>query len=267
MNKIEKYAQMVFLKDGGCSKVYRAYDNDLDKYVIIKCSTIDSKYPKAKKMHELESFILEYLESSYVPKLYDAFILKVGLEEYYYIIMEHIPGQDLADYLMFRDEDDELMDQEILLIFLNLAKAVKHVHDNGIAHRDIKPENFMISNNLDIKILDFGLSYMDNNFRLSNNVGTLSYIAPEFYYNDKNYDLEDFQRADMWSLGVVFYIIANGCKTPYDDIKNIPAKIKSEHSNKYINSIVEQLLDINPMKRLTSRQLVKKLDHKKCVIL
>jgi calcium-dependent protein kinase len=84
-------------------------------------------------------------------------------------------------------------------------KAINHCHSLDVCHRDIKPENILLGDNGSLKLIDFGLSeQVKNNKKMSTIVGTPYYIAPEVLkgkYNDK---------CDIWSLGVIMYILLSG---------------------------------------------------------
>ncbi len=87
-----------------------------------------------------------------------------------------------------------------------LLRAINHCHANGVVHRDIKPENIMIGADDQLKIIDFGLSKRsrDKNSLLSTIAGTPYYMAPEVLEGEYNY------KCDIWSLGVLMYVLVSG---------------------------------------------------------
>lgn len=98
-------------------------------------------------------------------------------------------------------------------IFKQMISAVKYMHLNGICHRDLKPDNFLFENNQEgsiIKLIDFGLSssFIDREtskqIKMNTQCGTSYYMAPELIMGD--YD----ERCDIWSLGVILYIMLCG---------------------------------------------------------
>jgi calcium-dependent protein kinase len=86
-----------------------------------------------------------------------------------------------------------------------LLSAVNHCHANGVIHRDIKPENIMLTKNNQVRLIDFGLSKISaKNKKQSEIAGTPYYMAPEVL--DGNYN----EKADIWSLGVLLYVLVSG---------------------------------------------------------
>lgn len=134
-------------------------------------------------------------------------------QDYIYIVMEHLSGGDLFNYLEKRsftcseDRARELSHQ--------LSTALYYLHSFGVAHRDLKPENILMSNDSDTsdcKIVDFGLSKIIGPSQTSlDPFGTLSYVAPEVLLQ-KPYGKE----VDVWSLGVITYLMLARV-LPFDD--------------------------------------------------
>lgn len=133
-----------------------------------------------------------------------------GFKKVILIVMELVEGGELFPYLQFTGSFSE----SICRLFMRqLASALLHCKRNGISHRDIKPENIFVSKDFSLKLGDFGLSAIheiaDNDRQshlLSSYVGTDSYMAPEIIAG-KKYEGE---AVDIWSLGVVFFIMLSG---------------------------------------------------------
>lgn len=127
--------------------------------------------------------------------------------------------------------------RELLKIMNGLMEGLAYLHKIGIAHGDIKPDNILINKDLEIQIIDFGLS-CSKNCRPS---GTVLFASPEILKSltgKKNIPLEDLQKADVFSMGIVFYLLAN---------LEFPFQIQGR--NPYImipkvQSIVEPLVDV-----------------------
>jgi len=94
-------------------------------------------------------------------------------------------------------------------IMEQMLSAVKHLHIHGIVHRDLKPENFLLATDeedSEIKLIDFGLSkrFTSEEHHMHTVVGTPFYVAPEVLKGDYN------GQCDIWSLGVILYILLCG---------------------------------------------------------
>ena len=90
------------------------------------------------------------------------------------------------------------------MIFKSLLLAISYCHEKDVVHRDIKPENIMITSDHEIKFVDFGLASIKKSKNALKCVGTLYYMAPEVFRG--NYD----EKCDMWSLGVLLYVLLSG---------------------------------------------------------
>jgi serine/threonine-protein kinase Chk1 len=133
---------------------------------------------------------------------------------FYWIAMEWASGGDLFDKI----EPDQGVDEDVAhLYFTQLINGVGFLHSRGVAHRDIKPENILLDANGNLKIGDFGLAAL---FRNPDNgrvrkcytpCGSPPYLAPEVLRSD--YDAD---RVDIWSSGVVLYVLFCGT-TPWDE--------------------------------------------------
>lgn len=101
-------------------------------------------------------------------------------EKYMYIVMEYCSGGELFDVIAKRaQKEGSFNESEAADMMMKLLKAINHCHSQGVAHRDIKPENIMISEDGDLKLIDFGLSKLVKNKKMKTIVGTPYYIAPE----------------------------------------------------------------------------------------
>ena len=123
--------------------------------------------------------------------------------------MEYVDGVNLRQAM----EAGGLSAREALVIVPKLCDALHYAHEHGVLHRDIKPENILIDSEGRVKIVDFGLAKLRDegvlHFTLTQSgakLGTLAYMAPEQVENPSDVD----HRADLYSLGVVFYEMLTG---------------------------------------------------------
>jgi calcium-dependent protein kinase len=125
-----------------------------------------------------------------------------------YLIMEYCNGGELFEKIT-KNHDKPFSEKDCANIMEKLFSAISHCHSNNIAHRDLKPENIMYASNdpdSEIKLIDFGLSKKAKSKKtsLETIVGTPYYVAPEVL--EGKYGFE----CDMWSLGVLMYILLSG---------------------------------------------------------
>lgn len=146
--------------------------------------------------------ILKELRHDHIIRLYDFFVEPST----YYLVMERMRGGELFDRIVAKAYYNEKEARDTCKLLL---QAVGHCHDNHIAHRDLKPENLLLLSENDdsaVKIADFGFAkkvYERNS--LTTQCGTPGYVAPEILEGTP-YD----ERADMWSVGVILYILLGG---------------------------------------------------------
>ncbi|MHB8970219.1 MAG: serine/threonine-protein kinase [Pirellulaceae bacterium] len=134
-----------------------------------------------------------------------------GEEPLFYFVMEFVDGLTLRQLLAA----DTLAPQEALAIVPQICEALQYAHDKGVVHRDIKPENILLDRSGQVKIADFGLAKLVGrpaqglDFTLTGTgqvMGTPHYMAPEQLEHPQSVD----HRADIYSLGVVFYQMLTG---------------------------------------------------------
>lgn len=131
-------------------------------------------------------------------------------ETYLHIVTEKYTGGELFDKIVDDTTSNGcLSERESARIIEQLLEAVAYLHENDIVHRDIKPENVLFESkheNSKIRLIDFGLSrtHSDHEEKMSNRVGTAYYMAPELLKGSYG------REVDMWSIGVVAYILLCG---------------------------------------------------------
>jgi calcium-dependent protein kinase len=143
-----------------------------------------------------------------------------------------------------------------------ILSAVYYCHNQGVMHRDLKPENILLKSEKDekqIKVIDFGTSVVFKGKMLTKQAGTAYYIAPEVI--NKNYTY----KADMWSIGVILYIMMSGCP-PFegnneDEIfhNTLNGELKFtapewESVSKQCKDLIISLLCADPLKRISSEK-------------
>ncbi len=191
---------------GGMGAVYKARQPDLDRLVALKIL--------AKKAGSDPGFAERFTrEAQAQARLSHPHI--VGVHDFghvgdlSYFIMEYVDGPNLRQV----EQSGQLSPKEALAIIPQICEALQFAHDAGVVHRDIKPENVLLDQTGHVKIADFGLAKImgqeRTNFTLTEAhhvMGTPHYMAPEQVEHPKDVD----HRADIYSLGVVFYEMLTG---------------------------------------------------------
>ena len=203
------------LGSGGFGDVYKAHSEADGMPVAVKLLKNNFYSPEAVLSFQKETYQSKLLDSENVIK-YLYFHDGQQFDSYPpYIIMEYTDGGTLRN--LIDNQGNQQFDIEMLKrMLLQLARAMKCINTE-LVHRDIKPENILNFNGV-LKITDFGLSKIageSTNTMTFKNGGTLAYIAPEAWNNEKN-----TVQMDIYSMGIVFYELAT-LSYPY---KNIPLK-------------------------------------------
>ncbi|MBU4194413.1 MAG: Stk1 family PASTA domain-containing Ser/Thr kinase [Actinobacteria bacterium] len=203
---------------GGMADVYRAHDNLLGRAVAVK--VLHSQYAKdpvfiERFRHEAQS--AANLSQPNVVNVYDW-----GIEgDIHYLVMEYVQGHDLKDVIL---SGGPLLPERAVEITLAVCAALEAAHAQGIVHRDIKPQNIFITNDNQVKVMDFGIARSAGGTAMTQTgtiMGTAQYISPE-QAQGRTAD----QRSDLYSLGVVLYEILSG-KPPFDG--DNPVSIAYKH--------------------------------------
>ena len=199
----ELYRLKGVLGTGAFSTVREGYHrNNSELSYAVKCINRKklSEEDEAALLDEVA--ILKEMKHVHIIRLYD-FFEEVGT---YYLVMERMRGGELFDRIVAKAYYNEKEARDTCKILL---EAVWYMHDNNVAHRDLKPENLLLLSENDdsaVKIADFGFAkkVFEKN-SLSTQCGTPGYVAPEILEGTP-YD----ERADMWSVGVILYILLGG---------------------------------------------------------
>ncbi|KAG9402365.1 hypothetical protein AC1031_006980 [Aphanomyces cochlioides] len=155
--------------------------------------------------------ILRKLDHPNIVKLVDVFDNEAG--DMCYLVMELVTGGELFDRIIAKDHYTE---GEAKVVVRTVASVLVYCHAQNIAHRDLKPENLLYANPAEdapIKIADFGFAIIaSDNVVMQTMCGTPGYFAPEVIAH-RPYE----QKCDIWSLGVITYILLCGFPPFYDE--------------------------------------------------
>lgn len=195
------------LGKGGMGAVYKARHKGLDRLVAVKILPPEiSRDAAFAERFTREARALAKLNHPNIVAVYDFGQTTEGL---FFFVMEFVDGVNLRQAL----RTGGIASKEALAIVPQVCDALQYAHDEGIVHRDIKPENILIDKKGRVKIADFGLAKLlgrsESDLALTGThqvMGTLRYMAPEQMEGSKQVD----HRADIYSLGVVFYELLTG---------------------------------------------------------
>jgi serine/threonine protein kinase len=193
---------------------------------------------KAKSMAEVQTMLC--LDHHHIVRLLDVY----ETEAHLVLVMECLEGGELFD----RVKEEPFSEEEARDALLQMLQALNYLHSHGIVHRDVKLENFVYckKGSRHLKLIDFGLSALakpSEKFRSA--VGTMGYAAPEVF--DGSYT----SKCDMWSLGVVAYILLSGTM-PATEGRHTFRTAKWKKISPEAIKFVESLMKVNPAERLSA---------------
>lgn len=208
----EVYTVIKEIGSGSYGRVYRVKNKTTGDTRACKQLT-KGRIANTEKF-KLEIDLMIAMDHPNIIKLYEVF----EDNRYIYLIMEECTGGELFDKIIARIQNKNLFsEKEAAGIFSQLMSAVNYCHGQGICHRDLKPENLLLLNSKDdspLKVIDFGLSkiFKEEDHKMTTKVGTVIevklmkayYVSPEVLQGD--YD----EKCDIWSAGVILYILLCG---------------------------------------------------------
>jgi serine/threonine protein kinase len=236
---------------GGMGAVYKARQPQLERFVALKLllrrrqdGSQDSAFAER---FAREARALAKLNHPNIVSVYD--YGEAG--SYAFLLMEYVPGMTLRQLL----QRGKLTPDEALAIVPRICEALQFAHQQGVVHRDIKPENILLDEQGRVKIGDFGIAKIADpasGVGLTQDrqvIGTPHYMAPEQVERPQTVD----HRADIYSLGVVFYEMLTG-ELPLG--KFLPPSQKS-WADVRLDPVVLQALEKEPERRYQQASEVK----------
>ena len=268
----KKLIMVQVLGQGKYGTVYLAKDQDDKKYAV---KTIEIGSSETNIQNEI--FILANLSSyshyfPYILYYYGTFEMSRDGRNYVAIMTEYIEGPTLEELIKKRNNVPFPFETLIKYMY-QLASAFELMHFMKCAHRDIKPENILLDIEKDrLKVIDFGLACMND---CSGDVGSPLWRPPESFMSKYTNNLESAQKHDVWSMGIVFYELAN-LSLPFNGNLNgksleqfvrilqdrlIPSRYNADFSenNIFVNSIIDEILTHDPKNRPNTNTILKTL--------
>ena len=248
-----------FLGQGGMGAVYRARQKSLDRVVAVKILPPGiGQDPAFAERFAREARAMAKLNHPGVVTLYEF----GQAEGQFYFLMEFVDGVNLRQLL----DAGRLSPREALAIVPQICDALQYAHDRGIVHRDIKPENILLDRQGHVKVADFGLAKLVGAgtepsgaagavpcaavlTEAGKVMGTPQYMAPEQVAHPADVD----HRADIYSLGVVFYQMLTG------ELPGVPVELPSRRVqvDVRLDEVVLRALEKDPSRRYQQASQVK----------
>ncbi|XP_077248994.1 CBL-interacting protein kinase 32-like isoform X1 [Tasmannia lanceolata] len=208
--KVGKYEVGRTIGEGTFAKVKFARNSETGEPVALKILDKE-KVLKHKMVEQIKREIatMKLVKHPNVVRLYEV----MGSKTKIFIVLEFVTGGELFDKIV---NHGRMREDEARRYFQQLINAVDYCHSRGVYHRDLKPENLLLDVYGNLKVSDFGLSALSQQVRddglLHTTCGTPNYVAPEVL-NDRGYD---GATADLWSCGVILFVLLAGY-LPFDD--------------------------------------------------
>ena len=263
LNFFDYYEMLDDLGEGIFGSVKLGVEKKTKERVAIKIIKKKKAKPSDMELVRTEIDIMKLCHHPNVVHLLDHF----ENADYIFIVMEYIRGGRLTDYM--KEKKFHFSEKRAAEIIYEIAIGVKYLHKYGIIHRDLKPDNIMLTESNDkghIKIMDFGLSkILGKKEKTSDGFGTLTFVSPEVLIR-KPYNKE----IDIWSIGVILYLILSG-DLPFDDEEDDEEKIaksivfnevefpskKFGNKSKEVIELIKRCLTKEPKDRIKIDEIIK----------
>jgi len=251
----EHYDQRKELGRGKFGVVYHVKDKSTDRCYAAKHIRIRKMEQKEKVVEEIN--LLKKFSNPHIIRFIEAFENPGEV----ILIMEYLDGGELFERVA--DEDFNLTESDCCLFMRQICRGVQYLHNHNIVHLDLKPENVVCTqkDNTTVKIIDFGTAkQLDPGDRVKVLCGTPEFVAPEVV----RYDYIS-TGSDMWSLGVICYILLSGFSPfmgdtdteTYNNISSVTYDFEceefddiSENAKDFINCLLKD----KPKLRMTAEQ-------------
>ncbi|XP_016521115.1 TRAF2 and NCK interacting kinase b isoform X5 [Poecilia formosa] len=215
------------------------------------------------------NMLKKYSHHRNIATYYGAFIKKnpPGMDDQLWLVMEFCGAGSVTD-LIKNTKGNSLKEEWIAYICREILRGLTHLHQHKVIHRDIKGQNVLLTENAEVKLVDFGVSaQLDRTVGRRNTfIGTPYWMAPEVIACDENPDATYDFKSDLWSLGITAIEMAEGAP-PLCDMhpmralflipRNPAPRLKSKKWSKKFQSFIESCLVKSHSQRPSTEQLLK----------
>ncbi|XP_066267341.1 mitogen-activated protein kinase kinase kinase kinase 4-like isoform X2 [Branchiostoma lanceolatum] len=253
--------------NGTYGQVYKGRHTKTGQLAAIKVMDVTEDEEEEIKLEI--NMLKKYSHHRNIATYYGAFIKKSppGKDDQLWLVMEYCGAGSVTD-LVKATKGNSLKEEWIAYICREILRGLAHLHSCKVIHRDIKGQNVLLTDNAEVKLVDFGVSaQLDRTIGRRNTfIGTPYWMAPEVIACDENPDATYDYRSDLWSLGITALEMAES-QPPLCDLhpmralflipRNPPPRLKSKKWSKKFVSFVENCLVKNYHQRPSTEQLLK----------
>uniref|UniRef100_A0AAQ6AF34 non-specific serine/threonine protein kinase n=1 Tax=Amphiprion ocellaris TaxID=80972 RepID=A0AAQ6AF34_AMPOC len=253
--------------NGTYGQVYKGRHVKTGQLAAIKVMEVTEEEEEEIKLEI--NMLKSYSHHRNIATYYGAFIKKgpAGQDHQLWLVMEYCGAGSVTD-LVKKTKGNCLKEDWIAYICREVLRGLSHLHSHHVIHRDIKGQNVLLTENAEVKLVDFGVSaQLDKTIGRRNTfIGTPYWMAPEVIACDENPEATYDYRSDLWSLGITALEMAEGAP-PLCDMhpmralflipRNPPPKLKSKKWSKRFLSFVDSCLIKNHLHRPTTDTLLR----------
>ncbi|XP_036932481.1 misshapen-like kinase 1 isoform X4 [Acanthopagrus latus] len=253
--------------NGTYGQVYKGRHVKTGQLAAIKVMEVTEEEEEEIKLEI--NMLKSYSHHRNIATYYGAFIKKgpAGQDHQLWLVMEYCGAGSVTD-LVKKTKGNCLKEDWIAYICREVLRGLSHLHSHHVIHRDIKGQNVLLTENAEVKLVDFGVSaQLDKTIGRRNTfIGTPYWMAPEVIACDENPEATYDYRSDLWSLGITALEMAEGAP-PLCDMhpmralflipRNPPPKLKSKKWSKRFLSFVDRCLVKNHLHRPATDALLR----------
>ncbi|XP_073731651.1 TRAF2 and NCK interacting kinase a isoform X1 [Misgurnus anguillicaudatus] len=253
--------------NGTYGQVYKGRHVKTGQLAAIKCMDVTGEEEEEIKAEI--NMLKKYSHHKNIATYYGAFIKKnpPGMDDQLWLVMEFCGAGSVTD-LIKNTKGNSLREDWTAYISREILRGLSHLHFNKVIHRDIKGQNVLLTENAEVKLVDFGVSaQLDRTVSRRNTfIGTPYWMAPEVIACDENPEATYDYKSDLWSLGITAIEMAEGAP-PLCDMhpmralflipRNPAPRLKSKKWSKKFQTFIESCLVKNHNQRPNTDQMLK----------
>ncbi|XP_015835926.1 serine/threonine-protein kinase mig-15 isoform X7 [Tribolium castaneum] len=253
--------------NGTYGQVYKGRHTKTGQLAAIKVMDVNEDEEEEIKLEI--NVLKKYSNHRNIATYYGAFIKKSppGKDDQLWLVMEYCGAGSVTD-LVKSTKGQSLKEEWIAYICREILRGLSYLHSNKVIHRDIKGQNVLLTDNAEVKLVDFGVSaQLDRTIGRRNTfIGTPYWMAPEVIACDENPEATYDNRSDLWSLGITALEMAES-QPPLCELhpmralflipRNPPPRLKSKKWNKKFHGFIETVLVKDYHDRPYTEQLLK----------